>query len=249
MRSAVLAFILGVAASAAVFSQTYLISAAKLVDRTTRQSITLTQPSTQTSAVRLIFPPVAGAANQALYVSSVSGNDVTLSWSNTSSATSTTSSARVTTAQTGSTTPAGLTVTGLAANRAYRYLAAISINRAANNDNFRITVTAPTGTTFLSMGIRAGTYATTGGASPAPITTGGLPFYTSTTSATSLTSNDINPNGATLDVSAYWYIVEGIVVAGSSAGDVTVTAIREATPTADNVNINLDSNLSVSEIQ
>ncbi|MEN9282462.1 MAG: hypothetical protein RL594_1397 [Bacteroidota bacterium] len=225
-------------------AQVYLLTKAELIDRSTRNFVSIEQPAAASSSVRLIFPTAAGAVNDALFVKSVSGTDVTLDWAATSSSTSTTLSSRITADQTTTaiaTPTAGVSV-AISANKAYRWFALFRCNRVAGagSDNFRTRITVPTGTSFMSMGVR----------STCITTSTGVPLYTSATTGTQLTSTDINPAGATNDVgNARCYYAEGLVITGSSSGNIQLQVIQDSGASAGNLTIYTNGNLIVQEIQ
>lgn len=242
MKLATLLFAVLVLGCFSARSQVYLLNGAKLVDRSTRHSFVVTPPANLSSTIRLVFPTVAGAAGQALYITSITGNEVTLGWATTSDATSSANTDRVVNQEstTPPTLPAGLSVS-LLANTAYRYQGALRVNRdnagGSPSDNFRLKLTVPANTTFYSLGIRCVTCAST------PT---GLPTYSSATTGTTITSANIDPS----DFTAQNYVVEGVVVTGSTADSMTLTVERDVTATStNNIVLEKQSNIVVREVK
>lgn len=230
-----------IVSSLALTGQTQLIDDAILIDKTTGYGVMLSKPSALSSGQTLIFPTAAGAVGQVLSITSVSGTEVTLGWTSVSSGSATTSK-RITTDNTF--TPASNTeVFSIAAdaNRAYRITGVIRANRVGNtgSDNLVIKVAGPTNTSFVSLALRCFNCAAN---------TTGVPSYGSS-SSTSYTSGAVDPAGnGTANYTAYAYGIDGVVVVGSTSGNVTVTADDGGAGT-NNITVLADSYILLTEIE
>ena len=229
-------------------AQVYLKGGLNLFDKTTLKSFSITQPAGSQRQIRLVFPDAAGSVNQTLFVSNVNGDTVTLDWATQSVTGSTNGTVLVTTTQTTTvpgTPTAGISLTGLSANQAYRYTTFIRTNRVADgtiatrSDVFRVRVTFGSGTTFGSLAIRG-----------LNSSTSTIANYTSNLVSSVLTSDDIDPTGATVGT-AQTIFAEGVFVTGpSGSGSIQVQIIRDATGTSDNnITFLQRSNLVVRELR
>lgn len=219
-------------------SQNQMVDKVILTDRTNSKSITINKPSSLSSGLRLIFPSSAGAANQVLAISAVAGTDVTLGWVTMSSGTSTTSK-RLTAADQVVTPPAVPTglVKSVSANTTYRVVATVRCHRTSSgggsSDNIKFKLSGPTGSSFVSLAVRCLDDASTS------------PTYTSA-SSDNVTTGAIDPP----DYNAHSYSVDGLVVTGGSAGNVTLTVVDGASPaTTNTLTIIQHSNLVLREIE
>ena len=234
MRYIVFSALLLVVLSMSMNAQNQMVDKVNLVDRSNSKRITIDKPASLANGKRLIFPSSAGAAEQVLAISAVSGTDVTLGWVTMSAGTAT-SSDRLTAAQTVTppTEPTGLVVS-VGANKSYRVVATVRCNRltgGAASDNIKFKLSGPTGTTFVSLGVRclddetiASTFASA--------------------SAASATTSAINPP----NYDAHSYTVDGLVITGSNAGDVTLTVVDGAS-TTNQLTILTRSNMVLREIE
>lgn len=255
MRSLLLVVgILSSIGSLGLRAQTHLLGPARMIDKTTQRSISLSQPSGLSSSVKLIFPTTPGSVGDALYASSTSGNDVSLAWARTVDVTSGAGTARLSASQT--TTAIGTPTSGLSislsGNRVYRFEATIGANRdepggAASTkvDVFRIRVTPPTGSSYCAAGIWAITQNTT-------TATVGVPSFGSNQSDAAIVTGNIDPAGSgTKDYTTYVYRVEGIVVVGASSGNLTIQLLQETPAGSQTNNLTLvqESNIVAREIR
>ena len=216
--------------------QNQMIDKVNLVDRSNSKFITINKPGSLSSGLRLIFPSAAGSADQVLAISAVAGTDVTLGWVTMSSGTST-SSDRLTSDETVTppAVPTGLVV-ACGANKTYRVVATVRCNRldAGGSDNIKFKLSGPTGSSYVALGVSCLDNSATSA------------VYSSASSADNVTTGSIDP--PSYDQRSY--SVDGIVITGSSTGNVTLTVIDGAgTATTDQIKIWTHSNMVLREIE
>lgn len=238
--------VVAIGSTEALGQNAYLMNMIQLVDRTTSNYLTLEQSSDASSQVNIIFPTRAGAVNEALYVTTIQNGIVTLDWTSVSDANSMSNSARLAANQvtTNVNTPTEGINVAVFANRAYRFSGIFRAGRSTavgGSDNFRVRITVPTNSTYMSLAVRATcrTDAT------------GVPNFAAATSGTTVTSGDINPAGGTDDTpNLRCYYFEGIVVTGSSTGNITFQVVGESAGTTTNqLTLGANANLTVQEIR
>lgn len=194
-----------------MLSQQQTVDKVRIARPGTTKSITIQESSTLSASQGFILPATAGVVGNFLGISSVSGNDQTLSWQ-----TVTASAAQNSDRSIDNDTTTQLIV-AVDANKSYRVAAFLDMNMtgAAANDNITPTLSGPANTSYVNYGIRCVDCDNA-------TTTGSPAFASGTTSASIVTA--INPDGATdTRGSSRAYILEGLVITGSSAGDVWIT--------------------------
>lgn len=217
--------------------QNQMIDKVNLVDRSNSKFITINKPGSLSSGLRLIFPSAAGSADQVLAISAVAGTDVTLGWVTMSSGTST-SSDRLTSDETVTppAVPTGLVV-ACGANKTYRVVATVRCNRltgVGGSDNIKFKLSGPTGSSYVALGISCLDNSATSA------------VYASASSADNVTTGAIDPP----NYDERSYTVDGIVITGSSTGNITLTVIDGAgTATTNQLKIWTHSNMVLREIE
>lgn len=238
-----LAAFIAVWAGTVCYAQTRLLDKIIVFDAPSGKSLLLDKPSSLSSNQELKMPDVAGTAGQALTISSVSGNTVTLGWSTEAVSTATLSkrlSSDETTAQ--NATPTGL-VLAVGANKKYRVAGVVRGNRvnsttASSADKIVFTITGPSGTSYVSISVRCYNCAAS---------TTGVPTYNSA-SSTTVSTSAIDPAGSgTLNYTTFAYGVEGLILTGSSSGSVSILIDDDGTGDS-SVFIAADSYLVLTEI-
>lgn len=238
-----LIFALMLVLQSAAYAQYQIVDKVRLVDRSNGKYITIDKPASLSTGLTLNFPAVAGAADQVLAISSVAGSDVTLGWVTMSASSATLSD--VLTAVSGETATPPSEMTGLVvaveANKQYRVAGTIRGNRVdpggggSKTDNIKIKLTGPSNTTFVSLGVRC-----LDEVSKNPPE---LPTFVTSSSA-SVSTAVLNPSNYT----AVTYAIEGLVVVGSSPGNITVKFI-ESGAELNNVTMAQYSHIAVKEIE
>lgn len=201
----------------------------RIVRPGTTRSIVIEEAATLSSSQSFVLPSAVGAVGNFLGVSSASGSTTTLSWQAVTASGVERSDRSV---DNDSTTQL---IVSVEANKAYRVAGFLHMNMTtgAANDNISPTLYGPANTSYVNYGIRC--------ADCGAGTTGSPAFATGTTNATIATA--INPDGATdTRGSARAYIIEGLVVTGSSSGSVWVTL-------GANSKIRLNSYIILTEIE
>lgn len=220
-----------------VGAQTRLIDKVQVFDAPNGKSVMIDKAASVSSNQELVFPSAAGVAGQVLSISSVSGSTVTLGW-NTESITTASLSDRIAADQqtTQANTPVGLVV-AVGANKKYRIAGVIRGNRvnsgASPDDGVKFTLTGPSNTSKVSISVRC--YDCADG-------TTGVPTQADA-ATTTVTTAAINP----ANYNTFAYGIEGLILTGSSSGNVSVILDDNGTGTND-VLIAENSYIVVTEI-
>jgi hypothetical protein len=202
--------------AAGLQAQTRLVDKVQVFDAPNGKSVMIDKATGLSSNQKLEFPVAAGSAGQVLSVSSVSGSTLTLGW-NTEAVTTASLSDRLTTDQqvAVASTPTGLVVS-VGANKKYRVAGVIRgnrINSGTPSDGIKFTISGPTNTTKVSISVRCYNCSAN---------TSGVPTQADA-GATTVTTGAIDPAGSgSSDYTTFAYGIEGLVLTGSTAGNVSV---------------------------
>jgi hypothetical protein len=182
----------------------------RLVNTSNQRTITLSEPSTLTTNQTFTFPAAVGAVGNYLGVGSVSGSQQIMSWQ-------TAASSGVTTSDRLTTTTSGATGTSInaEANKAYRVVGVLQMNRTAGavTDNITITL-AGTSASYSAVAVSCAN---------CPAGTTGVPAFASGT-ASAVLATPIDPAGSgTTNKNPFAYSIEGLVVMDASSGTITLT--------------------------
>jgi len=230
-----------VATGLTMHAQTHLLEKVRLNDATTSKGITIDKPSGMSSGQELNFPSSAGAVDQVLGISNVTGTSIDMGWTSAGASTTTTSN-RLTSAETvtfgGTGTGASVSAS---ANKNYRVSGVIRGNRinsgGSPSDNLAVKLTGPAGTTYTMIAVRC---------TSCPALTTGLPAVA--TGTASATSAVFNPAGGTNNFTAVTLCFEGLVKIGGTAGTVSVALADDAAGT-NGLTILSDSYLLLTEVE
>lgn len=210
-------------------AQEHTVPSLRLTNTSSNETTTIQAPSGITESQTYQLPASVGTAGQVMTTTSVSGGAHAFGWT-TAAAGGTASSDRTATDITylPSALSNGLGVSVLA-NKIYRFEGVVFLGRtndasATLTDQFRIEVTAPTGTTRVWLG--ASCY------NCPVVANDGIP--TGAAGTTTATTGDINPDAGTDDYTTYAYSVEGVVNVGSTDGTIYIRIIDSTTNTSTN---------------
>jgi len=211
---------LTIASTVTVQAQTHLLERVRLNDATTSKGITIDKPSGLATGQILNFPSTAGAVDQVLGITNVSGTSVDMGWTSAGAATTTTSD-RVLAAQSVTLGGAGSGPSvSASANTNYRVTGVIRGNRKktgwAPSDNVAVKLTGPAGTTYTLIAVRC-----TG----CPAGTTGVPMVA--TGTTTATTAAFNPAGGTANFTAVTLCFEGLIKIGGTSGNVSVSLVDD----------------------
>lgn len=227
-------------ANTSLYSQFYLKNTVNLVDKSTQKSVEISQPAATDAGIKLVFPTTQGAANQTLYVKSRTGTapnlTAELDWSSITTAGSTQGGvalATETAAVVNATLPS-LSIAIPRTNTTYRLNGTLWIRKTLGNntnapgsDLLRLRLSVPSGSTEAYFAVRCVNCAAT-------TTIGGtttLSTFSSTLSSNTVTTGDIDPSGTGAAAATYYaYFVEGIVVTGSTSGNIALQLLDQTTP-------------------
>lgn len=220
-------FIIGLSVAS---GQTYLYDNVQLTNTTSNQTVLMAKPTSIATSQSIVMPTTAPTVGQILAISSVSSPTINLGWSNIAAG-SKPPSDRVIGAKQSGNPPDGLT-TSLAASKSYAFRGFLIVNRAAGgSDNFRVTVTAPTGTLNIDLSIRC---------YDCPTGTATFPVFSTVNNGTTLNSVTIDPAGSgTTNTNAFTYGIEGLVETGATAGTLNITVSKPAAEAANSINVEL----------
>jgi hypothetical protein len=185
-------------------AQTHVLENIDVIDPTTSKTVRVAKPATISDNQSLVFPSTAGTVGQVLTITAKSGNTLTLGWS-TESVSTVTSSERVSGAD--QSDGSGLAV-AVKANHKYTYTGLLRGNRYNDGsalDNFLLSITAPTGSTKVTINVRCYDCATFGD---------DFKYDSDNYVATGA----FNPP----DFNTYSFFVEGMIITGANTGDLTV---------------------------
>jgi hypothetical protein len=202
-------------------AQTHLLEKVRLNDATTSKGITIDKPSGMSGGQELNFPSSAGAVDQVLGISNVTGTSIEMGWTS-AGAPSTTTSDRLTSVET---VAIGVTATGpsvsASANKNYRVTGVLRGNRlnggGGSSDQLSVMLLGPVNTTYTLIGIRC---------TNCPAGTTGLPTALGASGA-SVTTSVFNPADATNNFTPVTICFEGLVKIGNIAGSVSVTFVDD----------------------
>lgn len=230
-----------VASTASIHAQSHLLEKVRLNDATTNKGITIDKPSGLATGQTLNFPSSAGAVDQVLGITNVTGTSIDMGWTSAGAATTTTSD-RVTSVQTVTYGGAGSGPSVLAsANTNYRVTGVIRGKRintgGSPSDNLVVKLTAPTGTTYSLLAVRC-----TG----CPTGTTGLPMVA--TGTTTATTAAFNPAGGTADFTAVTLCFEGLIKVGGTSANVSVSLVDDGAG-SNGTEILADSYLLLTEVE
>jgi hypothetical protein len=210
-----------VATGLTMHAQTHLLEKVRLNDATTSKGITIDKPSGMSSGQELNFPSSAGAVDQVLGISNVTGTSIDMGWTS-AGASSTTTSDRLSSVETVTfgDTATGATVSA-SANKNYRVSGVLRGNRlnsgGSPSDNLSVMLLGPVNTTYTMIGIRC-----TG----CPAGTTGLPTALGASGA-SVTTSVFNPAGATDNFAPVTICFEGLIKIGNTPGSVSVSFVDD----------------------
>lgn len=195
-----------------VGAQSRLLDKVQVFDAPNGKSVMIDKAAGVSSNQELIFPSAAGVSGQVLSISSISGSTVTLGWSTESVSTASLSERLTGDQQTAqASTPTGLVV-AVGANKKYRIAGVVRGNRvntgASPDDGIKFTITGPSNTSKVSISVRC--YDCAAG-------TTGVPTQVDAATTTVSTAN-INP----ANFNTFAYGIEGLVLTGSSSGNISV---------------------------
>lgn len=229
------------ASTVTVHAQTHLLERVRLNDATTSKGITIDKPSGLTTGQILNFPSTAGAVDQVLGITNVSGTSVDMGWTSAGAATTTTSD-RVLAVQTVTFGGAGSGPSvSASANTNYRVTGVIRGNRintgGSPSDNLAVELTGPAGTTYTLIAVRC-----TG----CPAGTTGVPMVA--TGTTTATTAAFNPAGGTANFTAVTLCFEGLIKIGGTSGNVSVSLVDDGAG-SNGTSIIADSYLLLTEVE
>jgi hypothetical protein len=232
---------LAVASTASIHAQNHLLEKVRLNDATTSKGITIDKPSGLATGQILNFPSSAGAVDQVLGITNVTGTSIDMGWTSAGAATTTTSN-RVLAVQTVTYGGAGSGPSVLAsANTNYRVTGVIRGKRintgGSPSDNLVVKLTGPAGTTYTMIAVRC-----TG----CPDGTTGVPLVAPGT--TTATTAAFNPAGGTADFTAVTLCFEGLIKVGGTAANVSVSLVDDGAR-SNGTEILTDSYLLLTEVE